>query len=86
MYTFKCSGKSSSICMTARDNNDEHEGAFVKQPYVLQSKKVQNACLCMSMYKWELFTRALVELYILHEGTYIKVSTISVQIVLKVAF
>ena len=33
MYTFKCTGKSSSICMTARDDNDELEGAFVKQPY-----------------------------------------------------
>ena len=37
MYTFKCTGKSSSICMTARDDNDELEGAFVKQPYVLHS-------------------------------------------------
>ena len=33
-------GKSSSICMTARDDNDE--GAFVKQPYVLHSIKFQN--------------------------------------------
>ena len=31
MYTFKCTGKSSSLCMTARDDNDELEGAFVKQ-------------------------------------------------------
>ena len=54
--TFKCTGKSSSICMTGGDDNDE--GAFVKEPYVLHSIKFQNACLCMSMYMWELFTRA----------------------------
>ena len=23
LYTFKCTGRSSSICMTARDDNDE---------------------------------------------------------------
>ena len=57
MYTFKCTGKSSSICMTARYNNDELEGAFVKQPYDLHSIKFQNVCLCMGMYMWELFTR-----------------------------
>ena len=57
MYTFKCTGKSSSICMTARDDNDELDGAFVKQPYVLHSIKFLNVCLCMSMYMWELFTR-----------------------------
>ena len=57
IYTFKGTGKSSSICMTARDDNDE--GAFVKQPYVLHSIKFQNVCLCMSMYNMlELFTRA----------------------------
>ena len=28
MYTFKCTGKSSSNCMTARDDNDELEGDF----------------------------------------------------------
>ena len=57
MYTFKCTGKLSSICMTARDDDDELEGAFVKQPYVLHSIKFQNVCLCMSMYMWGLFTR-----------------------------
>ena len=36
-------GKSLSICMTARDNNDE--GAFVKQPSVLNSIKFQNVYL-----------------------------------------
>ena len=68
IYTFKCTGKSSSICMTAGDDNDE--GAFVKQPYVLHSIKFQNVCLCMSMYMLELS----VELYILHEGTNIRVT------------
>ena len=86
MYTFKCTGKSSSICITARYDNAELEGAFVKQPYVLHSIKFQNVCLCMSMYMWELFTKVSVELYILHEGTYIRVSTISVPTVLQVAF
>ena len=57
MNTFKCTGKTSSICMTARDDTDELDGAFVKQPYVLHSIKFQNVCLCMSMYMWELFTR-----------------------------
>ena len=57
MNTFKCTGRSSSICMTARDDTDELEGAFVKQPYVLHSIKFQNVCLCMRMYMWELFTR-----------------------------
>ena len=51
-YTFKCTGKPLS-----RYDNDELEGAFVKQPYVLHSIKFQNVCLCMSMYMWELFTR-----------------------------
>ena len=80
IYTFKCTGKSSSICMTAGDDNDE--GVFVKQPYVLHSIKFQNVCLCMSMYMLQLS----VELYILHEGTNIRVSTISVPTVLQVAF
>ena len=53
MNTFKCMGKPSSICMTARGDTDELEGAFVKQPYVLHSIKFQNVCLCMSMYMWE---------------------------------
>ena len=57
MNTFKCTGKSSPICMTARGDTDELEGAFVKQPYVLHSIKLQNVCLYMSMYMWELFTR-----------------------------
>ena len=57
MYTFKCPGISTSICMTASDDNDELEGAFVKQPYVLHSSKFLNVCLCMIMYMWELFTR-----------------------------
>ena len=57
MNTFMCTGKYSSICMTARDNTDELEGAFVKQPYVLHSIKFQHVCLCMSMFMWELFTR-----------------------------
>ena len=48
--TFKCKGKSSSICMTARDDNDE--GALVKQPYVLTLIKFQNVCLCTSMYMY----------------------------------
>ena len=75
---------SSSICMTARDDNDELEGAFVKQPYVLHSIKFQNVCLCMIMYMWELFARVefSVELYILHEETNIRVSAISVPTVL----
>ena len=51
-YKFKCTDKSSSICMTARDDNDD--GAFVKQPCVLHSIKFQNVFLCMSMYLWEL--------------------------------
>ena len=78
---------SSSICMAARDDNDELEGAFVKQPYVLHSIKFQNVCLCIIMYMWELFTRVefSVELYILHEGTNIRVSAISVPTVLQVA-
>ena len=50
MNTFKCTGKASSICMTARDDTDELDGAFVKQPYVLHSIMFQNVCLCMSMY------------------------------------
>ena len=49
--------------MTAGDDNDE--GAFVKQPYVLHSINFQNVCLCMSMYMLELS----VKLYILYEGT-----------------
>ena len=53
---FKCTGKSTSICMTAGDDTDE--GVVVKQPYVLHSIKFQNVFLCMSMYMWELFTRA----------------------------
>ena len=53
MYTIKCT----DICMTDRDNNDELEGDFVKQLYVLHSIKFQNVCLCMSRYMWELFTR-----------------------------
>ena len=28
MYTFKCTGKLSSICKTGRDDNDELEGGF----------------------------------------------------------
>ena len=73
MYTFKCPSISTSICMTASDDNDELKGAFVKQPYVLHSIKFQNVCLCMIMFMWELFTRVefSVELYIHHEGTYI---------------
>ena len=62
--TFKCTGKSSSICMTAGDDNDER--AFVKQPYVLHSIKFQNVCLCMRLLELSL------ELYILHEGTNIR--------------
>ena len=58
MNTFKFTGKASSICMTARDDTDEFDGAFVKQPYVLHSIKFQNVCLCMSMFMRELFTRA----------------------------
>ena len=50
MYTFKCTGKSSSICMTVRDDSDELEGAFVKQSYVLHSIKFQK---CMSLYEYE---------------------------------
>ena len=80
LNTFKCTGESSSIYMTAGDHNGE--GAFVKQPYVLLSINFQNVCLCMSMYMLELS----VELYILHEGTNIRVSTISVPTVLQVAF
>ena len=79
IYTFKGTGKSSSICMTAGDDNDE--GAFFK-PYILHSIRFQSVCLCMSMYMLELS----VELYILHEGTNIRVSTISVPTVLQVAF
>ena len=80
IYTLKCTGKSSSICMTAGDDNDE--GAFVKQPYVLHSIQFQNVCLCMSLYMLELS----VELDILREGKNIRVSTISVPTVLQVAF
>ena len=58
--------------MTAGDDNVE--GAFVKQPYVLHSIKFQNVCLFMSMYMLELS----VDFNILHEGTNIRVSTISV--------
>ena len=81
IYTFKCTGKSSSICMTARDDNDE--GAFVKQPYVLHLIKFQNVwnvfvlvCICGSCSQ-----EFSVELYILHEGTYMRVNTISVRTV-----
>ena len=63
IYTFKCTGKSSSICMTPGDDNDE--GALVKQPYVPHSIKFQNVCLCVSMYMLELSE----ELCILREGT-----------------
>ena len=49
MNTFKCTGKASSICMTARDDTDELGGAFVKQPCVLHSIKFQNA---MSLYEY----------------------------------
>ena len=56
IYTFKCTGKPSSICMAPRGDNNE--GAFFKQPYVLHSIQFQNVCLCMSMYVVELFTRA----------------------------
>ena len=74
--------------MTASDDNDELEGAFVKQSYVLHFIKFKNVCLCMIMYMWELFTRVefSVELYILHEGTYIWGSVISVPTILQVAF
>ena len=57
MYTLKYTGESSSICMIARYDNVELEGAFVKQPCVLHSIKFQNVFLCMSMYMWELFTK-----------------------------
>ena len=57
MYKIKCTGKLTSICKTGRDDNDELEGAFVKKTYVLHSIKLQNVCLCMGMYMWELFTR-----------------------------
>ena len=50
MYTFKCTGKSLSICMNARDDIDELKGAFFKRPYVLHSIKFQNVRLCMSMF------------------------------------
>ena len=87
MNTFKCTGKASSICMTARDDTDELDGAFVKQPYVLHSTKFQNVCLCMSMYVCGSCSQEFsVELYILDEGTYIRVSTISIPTVLQVAF
>ena len=56
--------------MTARDDNDEGLSSITIQ----HSIKFQNACLCMSMYSQELS----IELYILHEGTYILVSTILV--------
>ena len=75
--------------MTARDDTDELEGAFVKQLYVLHSIKFQKICLCMSMYMWEAGSCSQefsVKLYILHEGTYIRVSTISIPTVLQVAF
>ena len=81
MSTIKCTYKSSSICMTARDDTDELKGDFVKQPYVLHSIKFK----CMSLYEY-VYVRASVKLYILHEGTYIRVSTISVPTVLQVAF
>ena len=67
--SFKCTGKSYSICMTVEDDYDER--AFVKQPYVLHSIKFHNVCLCLSLYMLELS----LELYILHEGTNIRVST-----------
>ena len=83
IYTFKYTGKSSSICMTSRDDNDE--GVFVKQLYVLHSTKFQNVwyvfigvCICGSCSQ-----EFSVELYIIHEGTYIRVSTISVPTVLQ---
>ena len=76
IYTFKCAGctgKSSSICMTARNNN--HEGAFVKLPYVLQSIKFQNVRFCLSIYICGRCAHDLsLELYILHEGTYIRLA------------
>ena len=58
MYTFKCTGKSSSIRMTARDDNDELDWALRSR-----SMKFQNVCLCVTMYimfMWELvFSRTL---------------------------
>ena len=75
--------------MTARDDNGELEGAFVKQSYVLHSIKFQTLCLCMSMCICGSCSQEFsVELYIFNEGTYIPVSTISVQTVhvLQVAF
>ena len=50
--------------------------------HTFYNNKISNVCLCMSKYMLELS----VELYILHEGTNIRVSTISVPTVLQVAF
>ena len=65
--SIRCAPKSSSIFMT--DGDDNGEGAFVKQPYVLHSIKFQNrnvfvwVCICGSCSE-----ELSVDLYILHEG------------------
>ena len=73
IYTFKYASKSSLPGTTPM------RGPFVKQPYVLHSIKFQKR---MSLYEYVYVG----ELYILHEGSYIRVNTISVPTVLQVAF
>ena len=46
IYTFKCTGKSSSICMTARDDNDEGLSSItIRSTFDKVSK-------CMSLYEY----------------------------------
>ena len=72
-------GKSSSICMTARDDNDEGLSSIsIRSTFDKVSKRMSICGSCSQ--------ELSVELYILHEGTYIRVSTISVPTVLQVAF
>ena len=75
IYTFKCAGKASSICITARDDNNE--GVFRQTTLRSTFDKVSKTYVSQELSE---------ELYILHEGTYIRVITISVPTVLQVAF
>ena len=74
----------SSICMTARDDNDEGLSSItISATFDKVSKRMP---LYEYVYVGAVHKSSSVKLYILHEGTYIRVSTISVPTVLQVAF
>ena len=71
--------------MTARDDNDERLAKItIQSTFDKVSKRMSlYECVYVGAVHNSYIT---VKFYILHEGTYIRVSTISVQTILQVAF